>query len=365
MTLTSLRKWFVREKLPRTQHKLGFSRRYIPQFEPLEDRTAPAVITPFTLRFQANTTGDIVFVSNTILRAPTPAGNAGTGDNNSFNMQFVDVDNDPATFNSSQATLALPAGAEVLFAGLYWGAESSSPLRTQVLFDTPAAGGPRTVGGGLRGGSSIPGENLAPGQQDYHVFADVTPLVQAAGNGVYTVANIQATTGTDQHGGWALVIVYQDADAPAKNLSVFDGFAFVSPTGTPADQTVPITVSGFQTPPTGPVNANIGFITYEGDRGRTGDGATLQSGGGPSLALMDSQNPANNFFNSTISNQGSLVTTKNPNFTNQLGFDADILQVPNVNNTIIANGATSATVTLTATLAGAGDIFYPGVVTTA
>ena len=36
-------------------------------------------------------------------------------------MTWVDVDGDPATFDSSSADLTLPAGASVLFAGLYYG----------------------------------------------------------------------------------------------------------------------------------------------------------------------------------------------------------------------------------------------------
>lgn len=44
--------------------------------------------------------------------------------NNDFTMTYVDVDTDPSTFNSSDSDLVLPAGSEVLFAGLYWGART-------------------------------------------------------------------------------------------------------------------------------------------------------------------------------------------------------------------------------------------------
>ena len=47
--------------------------------------------------------------------------------NNNYTMVDVDTDGDPVTtVNSSTATLALPAGATVLFAGLYWGADQSA-----------------------------------------------------------------------------------------------------------------------------------------------------------------------------------------------------------------------------------------------
>src|SRR4051794_18857856 len=93
----------------------------------LEDRMLPAVITAFAPRFSANDNGDILFVANTVLTAPSTdsdAANARNGvgtwvNNNDFSMVYVDVDGNSTTFNSSQATLVLPAGGTVLFAGLY------------------------------------------------------------------------------------------------------------------------------------------------------------------------------------------------------------------------------------------------------
>ena len=46
-------------------------------------------------------------------------------------------DADPATFNSSSAQLDLPAGATVLFAGLYWGGRTAAG-------GAPGAAGART-----------------------------------------------------------------------------------------------------------------------------------------------------------------------------------------------------------------------------
>ena len=66
--------------------------------------------------------------------------------NNDFNMAFVDVDSDPTTFDSSQAALTLPAGSQVLFAGLYWGGRNNTNSRITnakraVKFSTPTSGG--------------------------------------------------------------------------------------------------------------------------------------------------------------------------------------------------------------------------------
>src|SRR5262249_24411860 len=113
-----------------------------------------------------------------------------------------------------------------------------------------------------------------------------------------------------------------------------------------------IPISGFVAPPAGTVNSEVSVVAAEGDLGLTGD--SMQMNG---TTLSNAVNPANNFFNSTISNLGVPVTAKSPNFTNQLGFDADSVQVP---SGVIPNGATGATVTLTTV----GDTYFPGAVAT-
>src|SRR5262245_25944335 len=119
--------------------------------ELLEGRIAPAVVTPFTTRFTTNDTGDIAIIANTLLTASgtgAVAAQNGTGsslNNNDFTMVQVDIDSDPTTFNSSRATLDLPDGATVLWAGLYWGARSAAQARNTVLFDTPATAGYQTI----------------------------------------------------------------------------------------------------------------------------------------------------------------------------------------------------------------------------
>src|SRR5262245_39963894 len=106
----------------------GRSSRFVPALESLEDRLAPAVVTPFTPRFSPNDTGDSAIIGNTLMTAPASdpaavAAQGGTGskqNNNNFGMVHVDVDGNPGTFNSSRATLDLPDGASVIWAGLYW-----------------------------------------------------------------------------------------------------------------------------------------------------------------------------------------------------------------------------------------------------
>ena len=325
--------------------------------EQLEPRRALAITTPFTVRYQTNDTGDITFAANTLMTAPAsdPAAiNAQNGigskvANNDFIMTYVDVDSDSTTFNSSRSNLVMPAGSQVLFAGLYWGARTSgttlnaaTALRPTVKFMTP---------GGLAY-QTLTGSVIGTNGNDYQSFKDVTGLVTAAGDGTYTVANVQARKDiTDVYAGWSLVVAYRAPGDPARNLTIFDGYGTVA--AKPAsDSTVNIPISGFKAPTAGLVKATLGFIAYEGDLKKTGDSVTFDG-----QTLSDAANPASDFFNSTISNRGALVSTKDPDYVNQLGYDADLIAADG----IIKNGATSATITMTT----GGETYYPGVVTSA
>jgi len=91
-------------------------------------------------------------------------------------------------------------------------------------------------------------------------------------------------------------------------------------------------------------------VAGDGDIGFKGDQLELNGN-----ALGDAVNPANNFFNSTVSRLGAHVTAKTPNYVNQFGFDVDLINADGQ----VPNGATSASLTLKS----AGDGFYPAVIT--
>ncbi|GAA4107832.1 hypothetical protein GCM10022215_01100 [Nocardioides fonticola] len=319
---------------------------------------AQAADRSFETRFSANDTGDIEMIGNTVMTCPgtllcSSAQQAAASsrsnnnvNNNVFTMGYVDVDSDPTTFDSSSASLALPAGSTVLFAGLYWGGEVTAGAyggdapnqnaRNTVKFKAP----------GDTGYSTLTASTLDDGDIIYQGFVDVTSRVAAAGNGSYTVANVQTATGQDRLGGWSLVIAYRDTTQPARNLTIFDGLKSIngSASGT-------IAISGFRTPPAGTVRTTVGFVTYEGDLGLVGDGASLNG-----VPLSDAQHPATNFFDSRSSRDGVLRTNANPSYANNLGFEQSMLTV---GNSYLGNGDTSATIRLTT----AGDVYAPGVVT--
>ena len=285
----------------------------------------------FSPRFSTNTQGDIAIVSNSLescLDALPVCGNVRSAvggaipanNNNQRTMTWVDVDGDPATFDSSSADLTLPAGASVLFAGLYYGGRltagsggSPAPTpgaRNTVLFKAPGDTDYR----------SLTASQVDAASTQYQGFVNVTPIVEGAGSGTYTTANVQLGTGLSDSssGGWALIVAYGDSGSPSRNLSVFDGIQTVTGNGT-----VTIPLSGFQTPLTGPVTSTVGVVAYEGDLGTNGDGAQIQGATG-FTPLTNAANAENNVFNSTISNAGAFVTSRTPSFQNNLGYDADL-----------------------------------------
>ncbi|HSH02305.1 MAG TPA: hypothetical protein VLL52_07280 [Anaerolineae bacterium] len=315
-----------------------------------------AIIRNYTVRFSANDSGDIILIGNKLSTCNTGisscqnaingVGTGGVLNNNNYEMVYVDIDGDGTTFNSSSADLTLPAGATVSWAGLYWGGDSLSTNTSinQMRFRVP--GGSYTTVTATQVDTTTLG---APsGRVRYQGFANVTSLVQAAGQGTYFGANVQAVAGagrTDSYAAWNLVIVYQDITQPLRNLTVFDGFANV----TSADPSVNVAVSGFLTPLSGAVNAKLGLLVYEGDLGLTGDNVRLNG-----TLLSNSLNPSTNFFNSTISSFGSRVSSKNPDHINQMALDIDMLSI----NGLLANGATGATLTFNTT----SDAYYPGMI---
>lgn len=313
----------------------------------------------FTPRFSENVPGgDIAIAANTLMTcsaadpdcaaAQDGTATGGAANNNNHDMEYVDVDADPSTFSSSSATLDLPPGARVLFAGLYYGGRTSagtggSPApnadaRGMVRFRPPGAPSYEALSGAVDDSDSV--------SAAYQGFVDVTQQVAVAGPGAYTVADVQAGTGQDRYSGWALVVAYRDDVPPPRNLTVFDGLRSVSQ----AQPAVTMNPSGFETPETGEVNTRMGFVVYEGDRGSSGDRALLNG-----RELSDAANPATNYFNSSISLNGADVTTKDPNFVNQLGFDAIVSSVDG----FLDNGETGATIELFTTF----EQYLPGVVT--
>ena len=325
--------------------------------------------------------------------------------NHFFYMHFLDVDtaavaaNGAPVTNSTTADLALPSGATVKAAYLYWAAWMSSAdatakgrSRSTVLFKTPATAQYQVVSAtttdevnitanGFQGAASSlcdgrTGDGLGTGVATkgtypvYQSVADVTTLVAAAGNGTYKVGNIAGMDARDSEGttasgysehtncyaGWTLVVMYEDTAniSQFRSLTLFDGLIEVG-----QNVTKTTTVSGFQTPNSGAYDTLAGFIVYEGDGRVPNDNTALAN----ITQLNNDANPINNIWNSsntrqTIGQTGTAATafaTRSPSDVNMFGFDIDTFNIPTP-ATNIGNGVTQFDISFTTSL----DVYQPG-----
>lgn len=326
-----------------------------------------ANIDPFVPVFSTNAHGTILMAGNTLMTCSTSSGTnasscaaaraatAGSASNNDYNSQFVDVLADGSTtFSSSTADVTIPNGGSVLFAALVWGGRAtgttSGATNDRNKRDTAWFGYGATAGSVTGSTITTPTVSVSPTDQGYQAYKDVTAEVSARGSGTYAVGNVRSDSGADdQYAGWALVVVVGDANEPMRNLSVSRGYSEVR--NTTGNREVSFDVGGFLTPPSGTVKTTMGAVTYEGDRGFTGDSFSLNG-----QKLSDGFNPQSNVFNSTVSDRGALVSSgRNPAYANQLGFDADLFAADG----ILGHGATSATLSATTTQ----ETYFIGMIT--
>ncbi len=325
---------------------------------------AQAAAIPFSTLFATQDNGAVTLIGNSQMSCPTSAAACTTGraapatasaqsnvNDNDYTMGFLDADSDASTSNSTSADLSLPSGSTVLSAFLVWGGRRNDSSNIQqistvqaetVKFEAPGASSYSTLTGTL----DDPALTTTTDYNPYQGYYDVTSRVKAAGNGTYWVGDIAATTGSDRYAGWSLIVAYRNPAAPLRDLRIYNGFSNVSGTSSAT-----INLSGFLTPASGTVSAAVGLVAWEGDRGFVGDGLKFNG-----TSLSDATRPATNFFNSGISDTGSPITARNPNYLNNLGVDIGKISATNV----LSNNQTSTTLTLSTN----GDTYYPGVITT-
>lgn len=321
------------------------------------------VEVPLTKRTELTLKGDFKFVSNTILGKvsnddgtgvfnPNKSYNDG-GLNNQFKMGFIDIDNDPTTFNSSSADLILenPCNA-IKHVGLYWTASYADTNRiediTSIKVKYPGQQNYTTISNAkvIHDYYNDPDSNF----KQYSCYKDITKDVLNLENpiGTYTIANIPATTsainadeklGNGLAGGWTMVVIYQDDNKQRKRFYVYDGFVNIDSKAKP----VSFSFDNFQTIPKGAVNGRIGVIAYEGDKGIRGDRFQVYSRQDDKYkSITDKSNPMNNFFNANITENGKNIKSRVPASENTLGYDADLFDIKNSFNNIIGNNQTEA-----------------------
>ena len=222
--------------------------------------------------------------------------------------------NDPCTIlTSSSANLNLSSGDTVLKAYLYWAGSGSGDFQIK-----------------LNAIDIVPNRTFTTtqtgsGNPFFSAFADVTTQVQTTGNANYTVsdfdissflnANTYCNNGTN-FAGWAMVIIYENANLPLNQLNVYDGFqAIPISQQTPPETSLTINLNSLNVIDN--IGAKIGFIAWEGDKNISVRESLFINN---TLISALPLNPPNNVFNGTNS------FTQNPNLYN---MDLDVFDIQN------------------------------------
>ncbi|MFL0073300.1 T9SS type B sorting domain-containing protein [Tenacibaculum maritimum] len=289
--------------------------------------------------------------------------------NGNVYMDYIDVDGDASTFSSSKATLALPTCSRIVYAGLYWAGvypyetwqnqEQRSIDRNKIKFKVPGGNYIDLIANTTD--SSIREQIYDDGavnQKPYVYYKDVTNLIDKDNpNGDYFAANIRGIRGIRSTGGgiggaagWTLILIYENEAESSKNISLFDGFATID-----GSNDVDVSYTGFTTIPAGPVRAELIVATLEGDGFLEEDRFKIEDNNGDFIDVSNSKNPADNFFNGSITKYGNYAAGRNPSSENTLGFDVDLLTLNNPSNSVIGNGDTSTNIRFTT----GGDVYWP------
>ncbi|MEO7910365.1 MAG: hypothetical protein ABIV47_12015, partial [Roseiflexaceae bacterium] len=292
----------------------------------------------YQLRYSTITTGALTFTGNTLGLSKAPGTNApgtshGIGTFISTNTALRDGTYPFGTtanwaLDSSAATLNMLTGSTVRYAELIWsgsysygGEDVSAALNNSVSFTTPGgqtfivAPDPitaQTLGTRDGAGQCATDPTTPTGGAVTPCFymrsANVTAQVQAGGAGAYTTGGVPATQGNTENfknnAGWTLAVAYENSALPARNLSLFIGAEVTN-----ASTSTPVTISGFCTPPAGPVSGRLLLSTTEGDSNITGDQMQFGPTAAALVPISGPRNLLNNFFASQINNDAGAIDT--------------------------------------------------------
>lgn len=305
------------------------------------------------LSFSENLKGDVALFGNTLMNLVKPDGtvdiiamNGNSLDGNSnydngafghANMQYIDIDGNSGfgsgTRNSSSADLILPAGVNTIkLARLYWGGRVLSsdfditlPANQTIKIRKGSNGGYREYSAN-QFDKTIRNAGTDYSFYFYQASTDITDMVRQKGAGTYTVGNgaFSAGTGGDfgNYGAWSIVVVYENPVLSFNSVRLYDGFQQVYNGGSAT--TADITLTGLNVP-SGDLyagDAHMGIITWEGDAKYNGDQLSINNN-----LFSNALNPFDNIMNGTITKNGVHVTSKNPNYTDQMGIDIDQFDV--------------------------------------
>lgn len=336
-----------------------------------------AQIRKYSLLYSDNIKGGSIIFGNTLMNiiddstglVDTTAmnDNRSTGNstygNDFSDMEFVDIDGNSGegsvTRNSSSADLVLPSGTNTIkLARLYWGGRISD---ADYDLTNPANRTIKIRKGTVNSYSDVTALGMdttiiTSGYAEYQAYADITDFIKNNGAGTYEVGNVPLSTGAisdgGNHGGWSIVVVYENQSLPYNSVRVYDGFEVVYNGG--YDTTTTVTLTGLNVPSGALSNedAKMGVVAWEGDANLSGDFLKING-----YTFSNATNPPDNPWNGTITDNGIHITSKNPNYTNQMGIDIDLFNAgsgygiaPNAQNVTLEFGTKA-------------DKYFPGVFT--
>jgi len=292
---------------------------------------ATAARATFTLDEQLTVNGFYELIGNMLVDAKTP----GTPINNGAEFIPIDSDGDATTTYSSGAELTLPPTATVVRALVYVSATAENTSWQSSLSPSPIAFGSGSAG-------SVSYTTVTPDSFETFVVSlyggyqgvyDVTS--QVTGDGTYWVADPVVPDLALYRGqivNWVLLVVYQAPGEPPRRLQVYRGGATYCG-GSAAMPTV--TLSGFVTPSTPPIDARLSVWISDGARGATSGGTpdeTITVGGAPNY-LENAVNPLavdappytkRDIGNSTVSRVDSTPFGQHPSTYNLVTETLDI-----------------------------------------
>lgn len=235
--------------------------------------------------------------------------------------------NAPSILTSSSANLSLLNTDLIDSAYLYWAGSGTGDFN--VTLNSISLTADRTFAFQRTTGSLT---------LDYFsAFKNITSIVQAAGNGNYTLSDLDVTAFIDQHfqirtnfAGWAILIIYKNNSLPLNQLNVYDGLQNI-PIGQVTEPQIGLTITLNSLNVIDNNDAKIGFLAWEGDSGIEVNESLRING---YLISNPPLNPATNAFNGTNSFTNS---------TDLYNMDLDVYPIQNT----IAIGDTSAIIKLT------------------
>jgi MYXO-CTERM domain-containing protein len=313
-----------------------------------------------TQRFQVASKGGVATIGSSLghdcgSSQPAPSGSnvscIGVISPNDSSPDIYYVDNTAHTLTTAteartSATLALPSGATVIYARLYWSAVVSGANATADT--TVAIGSPQTLATNVVADATWTvtiGTNTA-----YHSTGDVTALVAAVGAAEYRVTEVSsfptlASLNEDlAWSGWSLVVFYDAPSAVFVDRALYDGFEDIQ-NGT-SSTSLPIVVPNTPSHP-----ARLTLIAYDGDFDITGESVTWNT-----TPLFDILNPANNFFNGSRTRFGLALSGTVPALSglpdSVSGLDIDTIDL----TPLVSPGPSTATLDVATT----GDRVFVG-----